>query len=251
MGLSIYVGSKETASFLAATHVAGSMNSEHSPCVGLATGSSPTIMYNDLLDLHKQKKVDLYKASYVMLDEYLALEPNSQFSFRKHLLNTFLTKFEYNVERFVYPEIEELDSQEIILNYLKSLEGLSVTLQILGIGRNGHIGFNEPGSPFDIKVQVVDLSLTTKKDMFNNGWPINSIPDRAVTQGIGQILEAKSIVLLVFGSNKAKALSDAIEGPISVECPASALRLHNNVKIYADLDAIKLLTGTTFEYIEN
>lgn len=205
--------------------------------VGLATGSTPLGLYG----LIAKNNLDLSKVTTVNLDEYVGLEASHPQSYHYFMEENLFSKARPLASYL--PKGDANDLEQATKDYDEVLRENPIDLQILGIGENGHIGFNEPGSPFDATTRVVDLTESTinsNKRFFSEG---ESVPTQAVTMGIGSILEAKQIILMAYGENKAKAVQQMIEGEVSTDLPASALQNHPNVHIILDQEAAKLLSG--------
>ncbi|BDI22363.1 glucosamine-6-phosphate deaminase [Herbiconiux sp. L3-i23] len=210
--------------------------------LGLATGSSPLGLYRVLGELTEAGEFDASGLRYVALDEYLGLPAGSAQSYRSVLEREALEPLRSDPARLAMPDPSAPDPAEEAARYDRSIAATGgVGLQILGIGRNGHIGFNEPPSPFDGRTRVVDLAESTRRDNSRFFDSVDEVPRRAVTQGIGTILEAKRLLLVARGSAKADAVAAALEGPIGEAMPASALRLHPDVTVVLDPEAAALL----------
>lgn len=205
--------------------------------VGLATGRSPRELYRELLAAEARGEVALGSCTYVMLDEYLGLDPGDPRLFRWVLEREFLSMVRGEAPRLVALGGGGADPAQFAAEVAHN----PVDVQILGIGRNGHIGFNEPGSPFDSRTREVDLAETTTADMVAAGWPPQEVPTRALTQGLADIAAAGTVVLLAFGAAKAQALCDALAGEAHPGCPASVLQSHPHAMVFADEAAAALL----------
>jgi glucosamine-6-phosphate deaminase len=206
--------------------------------LGLATGNTMLGIYDDLIAYHKQGQVDFSSVQTVNLDEYLGLEPGDPLSFHSYMHQNFFLHVNINKNNILIPESlpEDIDKEcEAYEKAIKARGGIDI--QLLGIGRDGHIGFNEPSSSLKARTRVKTLTDETLKDNFGS----TEGPRFAITMGIGTIMEAKEIVLVAIGEKKAKAVSLMVEGPVTASCPASALQLHPKVKIICDSEAAQLL----------
>lgn len=210
--------------------------------LGLATGSTPLGLYSLMVKDHKENGTSYKDILTFNLDEYVNLpitHPESYYAFmHKNLFN----QIDIPEENTHVPSGlgEDLDGQ--CKAYDKMIEEHPVDIQLLGIGSDGHIAFNEPGTAFDSGTHVTDLAESTIKDnarFFDND--MSKVPTQACTQGIGTIMKAKNILLIATGANKAQAVKDMIEGPIDEKCPASILQKHPNVWIIVDEPAAALL----------
>lgn len=209
--------------------------------IGLATGSSPIGTYRNMINDHKENGTSYKNVSTVNLDEYVSLNADHDQSYayfmRKNLFDELdIDQTNTNLPCGVAPDLaKECD------RYNGVLAKLVPDVQVLGIGSNGHIGFNEPGTPFDSVTHVVDLTESTIKDnsrLFNS---IDEVPKQALSMGIKNIMQAKSIVMVVSGKNKAEAVKGMVNGEITPNLPASVLQLHPFVTLVCDKDAASLL----------
>lgn len=199
--------------------------------LGLATGSTPEALYKEMVE----SDVDFSHMTSVNLDEYVGLgadDPQSYHYFmREHLFNKKPFK-----ETFL-PNGLATDAKKECDRYDAILESHPIDIQILGIGENGHIGFNEPGSSFDGKTSEVNLTESTIEANSRNFSDISEVPTKAYSMGIGSIMQANKIILLAYGTKKAEAIYQTIKGPITELVPASALQVHPDVTIIVDEEA--------------
>jgi len=213
--------------------------------LGLATGSTPLGLYQELINAHKKQGLDFSGITTFNLDEYLGLAPENQQSYHLVMKNNFFDKTDIVLKNTFFPN----DFAPNFENYDKKIDDCGgIDLQILGIGRNGHIGFNEPGSDFSSKTREVKLSETTIKDnsrFFSakggsaSGGDISQVPKTAATMGISTIMKAQKIILLAGGENKKEIIQKALSGPVTPEVPASILQTHKNVVAIVDKAAAK------------
>ena len=211
--------------------------------LGLATGSTPLGLYARMVKDHEENKTSYTDIKTFNLDEYVGLpitHPQSYYAFMyKNLFNHIDIKDEnVHIPCGIGDDIE-LKAQQ----YDEMIDENPVDIQILGIGSDGHIAFNEPGTSFDSLTHITDLAESTIQDncrFFKND--ISKVPTQAVTQGIATIMKAKNILLIATGENKAKAIKEMLEGEINENCPASILRNHDNVTVILDEDAASLLS---------
>lgn len=212
-------------------------------CVlGLATGSSPVGTYKQLVEWYKKGDLDFSKVTSINLDEYKGLGPDNAQSYR-YFMNTHLFDL-VNIDksRTFVPDGLEPDSEKAcsVYNHIIAREG-GIDLQLLGLGRNGHIGFNEPGEAFEKETHCVDLTESTIEANKRFFACEEDVPRQAYSMGIKSIMQAKKILVVVSGADKADALKATISGPITPAVPASILQLHNDVTIVADADALSKL----------
>lgn len=212
-------------------------------CVlGLATGSSPVGTYEQLIEWYKKGDLDFSKVTSINLDEYRGLAPDNEQSYR-YFMNTHL--FDHvNIDKartFVPDGLGE-DPEETCRAYNAVIERMGgIDMQLLGMGGNGHIGFNEPGASFESETHCVDLTESTIEANKRFFARREDVPRQAYTMGIKSIMQARKIVVLVSGESKARALRDALYGKITPTVPASILQIHNDVTIVADEAARSLL----------
>jgi glucosamine-6-phosphate deaminase len=218
------------------------IRSNPSLTLGLATGSSPKGVYDYLIQDHEANGTTYREVKSVNLDEYIGLpakNPNSYHYFMNQALFNHLDISENNTH-IPNGAARELDHE--CLRYEQLIKELGgIDLQLLGIGQNGHIGFNEPGTPFTSRTHIVTLAENTREANSRFFNSIDEVPTHAITMGIASILESKEILLLVSGERKAEALYKFVNGEISEEFPASALKYHENVTVIADNDALKYI----------
>ena len=216
------------SAILAAKIVADLIREKPDATLGLATGSSPVDVYHELVKMYRNKEVSFHKIKTLNLDEYVSLSADHEQSYayfmRKHLFD----KIDIQKENTHIPNGVAPDLREECLRYDGIIESVGrVDLQILGIGHNGHIAFNEPSDSFSTSTSLVSLTPSTVKANSRFFKPHESPPTWAITMGIGSILKAKRIILLAFGEGKARALERALFGPITPTLPASALQLYS------------------------
>ena len=228
----------------AARIVAAAVKSNPKIVLGLATGSTPLGMYEELISLHRSSGLDFSRATSFNLDEYVGLAKDNRQSFHYFMHSNFFSRVNFSPDKINIPD------GSLRPNYAEYCEGYEraiksaggIDLQILGIGRNGHIGFNEPNSSLASRTRLKELTLETMEDN-RRFFPTGAeIPECAITMGIGTILETRRILILATGKSKAAAVAKAIEGPISSSVSASALQLHPDVTFIIDEDAAYALT---------
>lgn len=226
----------------AAKIIVDKIKEDDSAILGLATGSSPISTYNCLIQAYKDGEISFKNVKSFNLDEYCGIpasDPNSYYTFmHENLFNSIDIK-ESNVR---VPEGNPSDVQAFCKSYDEDIKAAGgIDIQILGIGRNGHIGFNEPADEFTkgtYKVALTESTIDANKRFFEK---IEEVPREAITMGVESILDAKEIILIANGTDKAQAIHDMIKGEISPSCPASILQKHNNIHIFIDKDAASLL----------
>ena len=213
----------------------------HNPaCVlGLATGSTPVGMYKQLITWYEKGDLDFSQVKTVNLDEYVGLEPTHEQSYRRFMQVNFFDHININPANTNVPDGLAADPAGECTWYNEVIRKMGgVDLQVLGMGRNGHIGFNEPGNAFELETHVVDLTESTIEANARFFSSRDEVPRQAMTMGIKSIMMARKILLMVSGEDKADAVKAAFTGPVTPQVPASILQLHPYVTLVADKAAM-------------
>ncbi len=212
-------------------------------CVlGLATGSTPIGTYAQLVEWYNKGDLDFSNVTTVNLDEYKGLNRENDQSYYYFMNEHLFSKVNVNHERTFLPDGTEKDSEKACADYNQIIEDVGgVDLQLLGLGHNGHIGFNEPGDVFKAKTHCVDLTETTIKANQRFFASIDDVPRQAYTMGIQTIMQARKILVVVSGEDKAGIVKEAFFGPITPRVQASVLQLHADVTVVADEAALSLV----------
>lgn len=206
--------------------------------LGLATGSSPLGLYKQLALAVSEGRADFSQAQGFALDEYIGIPVTHEQSYRQTLINEVcsvigLPVSQLNVPQGVAESVEAIEAAALAYDKkIKSVGGVQV--QILGIGANGHLGFNEPGSALRSRTRIKRLASQTREDNARFFDGIEHVPTHCVTQGLGTVLEAKRLVLVATGAGKADAIANAVEGALSASCPGSVLQLHEDAVVVLD-----------------
>lgn len=205
-------------------------------CVlGLATGSTPLQVYGELCRRHRDDGLSFAQTSTFNLDEYLGLEPGHEQSYRHFMQTHLFEHIDIDLTRTHFPDVHASDISAASDDYERQLlQSGGIDLQLLGIGTNGHIGFNEPGTPPSSLTRVVDLALSTIQSNQRFFESAEQVPKQAITMGIASILRGRKIVLLATGDAKATAIAGAIQGQMSSDNPASFLQTHPDVHFVLD-----------------
>jgi len=244
----IFKNSNE-ASILVAHEIADLIRekeSQNKPCVlGLATGSSPIKVYEELIRIHKEEGLSFANVITFNLDEYYPMDKNNIQSYFYFMHEHLFNHIDILPENINIPngKVSSEDLYQSCIDYemkIKAVGGLD--FQLLGIGRTGHVGFNEPGSHLNSGTRSITLDHITRLDAAPAFLGIDNVPRKAITMGIGTVLSAKRIVLLGWGANKAEILKDTVEGEITSEVPATYLQHHNNTSFIIDESASSELT---------
>lgn len=210
--------------------------------LGLATGSTPLGIYSRLVRAHQEDGVDFSRVRTFNLDEYLGLPAGHRQSYR-HFMNTHLFQgLNIPPENIRFPPTSPPHLSARCREYEAEIREVGIDIQILGIGSNGHIGFNEPTSSLASRTRIKTLTRKTLDDNSRFYGPGEMQPQMAATMGIGTILTARRICLQAFGRKKAEAIRATVEGPVSSFWPGSALQLHEDVRLYLDPDSASLLS---------
>ncbi len=212
-------------------------------CVlGLATGSTPIGTYAQLVEWYRKGDLDFSEVTTVNLDEYKGLTKDNDQSYYYFMKDNLFSKVNINPDRTFLPDGMEPDSDKACADYNKIIAEVGgVDLQLLGLGHNGHIGFNEPGMAFEAETHCVNLTESTMKANQRFFASMDDVPRQAYTMGIKTIMQAKKILVVVSGQDKAAIVKEAFFGPITPKVQASVLQLHNDVTIVADEAALSLV----------
>jgi glucosamine-6-phosphate deaminase len=212
-------------------------------CVlGLATGSTPLEMYRELIRLHKETGLDFSQVTTFNLDEYVGLGPTHSQSYRAFMQQNLFEHLNLDSSRTHVPDGRALDFESYCRQYEQRIKDAGgIDLQVLGIGSDGHIAFNEPGSSLGSRTRLKTLASETIRDNARYFGSEDKVPRLAVTMGVGTILESRRCLLLAFGPHKATAIRDTVEGPVTAQVTASALQLHREVICVFDEAAARLL----------
>lgn len=238
----LIVRSYEELSLEAALRIADVVKSKPDAVLGFATGSTPIGCYRELIRLHRVEGLSFSRVSTFNLDEYVGLPPEHPQSYHYYMFQNLFNHVDVKREKIHIPNGLAEDLEAECRRYEEAIkQSGGIDLQILGIGRNGHIGFNEPGSPFDSRTRVVKLSDQTRMDNSRFFKSLDEVPTHAITMGIATIMEAKRIILLASGEAKAEAVAKAVKGPKTVMVPASALKDHPDCLFILDRGAASLL----------
>lgn len=210
--------------------------------LGLATGSTPIGMYEELVAMYKRGEVDFSNVTTFNLDEYYKLPIENENSYYSFMMNTLFNHINVKKENIHLPNGMTDNVEEECRNYEEKIkEAGGIDVQLLGIGGNAHIGFNEPDENLNVNTNLVDLTEKTIRDnsrFFDNE---EDVPKKAISMGIASIMKAKKIILLASGEGKAEAIRDMTNGYISTKVPASILQAHQDVTLIIDKDAAKLI----------
>lgn len=209
------------------------INEKPNMTLGLATGTTPIPLYKNLIEAYKNKQVSFKDITTFNLDEYIGLDKTHEASYAYFMRNQLFDHIDIKLENTFIPS-GILEPQVAISEFQKALDAHQVDIQLLGLGSNGHIGFNEPGTPFNSTTHQTDLALSTIEDNSRMFDSIEDVPTQSITMGIQDIMRASKIILIATGEQKAEAVYGMIHGPVDENLPASILQKHKDVVIYLD-----------------
>ncbi len=226
----------ETTSVMAARLVARLVREKPNAVLGLATGSTPLMLYKELVRLHQEEGLDFSGITTFNLDEYIGLPRDHEQSYYTFMWKNLFSQINILPENVHIPDGMAADVPLACAEYEQAiLEAGGIDLQVLGIGSDGHVGFNEPTSSFASRTRIKTLTRQTLKDnarFFNDDD--SRVPHHCITMGIGTIMDAGCILMLAFGEKKAEAIASMVEGPVASVVPASILQHHARAKVFID-----------------
>lgn len=227
----------------AAQILASQIQNKPDSVLGLATGGTPVGMYQELIKMYENKELSFEQVKTFNLDEYVGLDKDHPQSYHAYMYENLFNHVDIKKENVNLPDgrAEDLE-QECAAYEQKIKEAGGIDLQVLGIGHNGHIGFNEPNTPFQAVTHVVDLDERTIQANSRFFDSIDEVPRKAISMGIKSIMQAKKIMLMATGADKAEIIAKALQGPVTPEVPASVLQLHPNVTVVLDKEAASKLS---------
>lgn len=213
--------------------------------LGLATGSSPLAVYDELARRYREGRVSFAQARAFMLDEYVAIPADHPERYYNVIVRDFLSKVDFAQDAVRSPDGLAEDPQAAAEDYDRAIaEAGGIDLQILGVGTNGHIAFNEPGSAADSRTRVLELTEQTRRDnsrFFEHN--VDAVPARCVSQGLGTIMESRRVFLIALGTPKAAAIHELVEGQVSLDWPITQLHNHARVSVLVDAEAASRLSA--------
>lgn len=233
----IVVKDYQAMSDLGAEIIANTIKANPNCTLGLATGSSPIGTYQNLVKSYQDNEISFKNVKTYNLDEYCGISRSHPQSYYYFMHDNLFNHVDINEENVHIPMISNTNLEEDCKAYNDMLNNASIDLQLLGIGGNGHIGFNEPGTPFTQETFIVELTDKTRQDnkrFFNS---IDEVPTHAITMGISNIMKAKRILMLISGANKADTVVKLLSGDVTTDFPASILNEHPDVTVIVDQDA--------------
>ena len=242
--MNLVILTKKEADQKVSEEIINLINSKKDCVLGLATGSTPEGVYANLIKANQEGKVSFKNVTTFNLDEYVGLEETHPQSYRYFMNDHLFSHVDIDLNRTHVPGNKGDENDLSVYDENIAKHG-GIDLQLLGIGSNGHIAFNEPGTPFDSLTHIVTLKESTIKDNSRFFNSIDEVPTSAITMGLKSIMNAKKIILMAFGKNKAHAICTMFTKEPNIDLPASILQNHNDVTIYCDEDAASLLVAET------
>ena len=237
--MKIFIDTPEKVAEMAAQRYVELLKEKPDAILGGATGSTPLLLYAELARLNKAGEVSFAQAKSFNLDEYVGLDGDHDQSYRYFMDKNLFEHIDIDMAKTRVPSGI---NTEIAAEYDKEIEAAGgIDMQLLGIGNNGHIGFNEPGTPFGSITHVVELTESTREANARFFESIDEVPTHAVTMGIKTVMNARKVILIATGKAKAPIVKEFIQGPVTEEVPASVLQLHPNVEVFLDHEAASLL----------
>lgn len=233
--MKIVINEKQEINNLVSNEIIRLVKSNPQAVLGLATGGTPLGIYEELIKDHQENKTDYSNIITFNLDEYYDLDPSHPESYHSYMDKNLFSGININLENTHFPDMNNPES------YTNLIEQHKIDFQILGVGSNGHIGFNEPGTSFESITHYVTLAESTRKDNARFFNSLDEVPAKAVTMGLKDIIRSKRIVLIAFGANKAQAIKQLVDGTESETWPVTILQRHPYVTLYLDKEAASLL----------
>ena len=232
----------DTIGALAADAVVALLTGKPTAVLGLATGSSPLSVYAELIRRHQAGEVSFARSRGFLLDEYVGLPAEHPQRYRSVIRRELEEHVDFPPGAIAGPDGLADDLPAVCAAYERAIaDAGGVDLQLLGVGSDGHVAFNEPGSSLSSRTRIKTLTARTRADNERFFEPPDEVPHHVLTQGLGTILEARHLVLIAQGAGKAAAVHDLVEGPVSASCPASVLQLHPHATVLLDDDAASQL----------
>ena len=228
----------EEASLIAARHVAHVVRQKPDAVLGLATGATPLSLYRELVRMHRDEGLDFGRVTTFNLDEYVGLAPNHAASYHTFIHENLFAHVNVQPSKIHIPDGLTHDVPAFCRDYEEAIRAAGgIDLQVLGIGTDGHIGFNEPSSSLASRTRIKTLTPRTRLDNVAAFGTPEAVPFHVITMGVGTIMDAREILLLAFGTKKSAAIAAAVEGPVTSMSPASILQMHPVAKCIVDRTA--------------
>jgi glucosamine-6-phosphate deaminase len=244
---------KQAASQIGARIVAKLMKTKYDCVLGLATGSTPLHLYKELIRMHKKENLDFERVTTFNLDEYVGLSEHHPASYNRYMWLNLFDHINIPKHQVHIPDGEAPDIPAFCKQYEGSIKAAGgIDLQVLGIGTDGHIGFNEPSSSLASRTRIKTLTQQTRKDNASFFESEDQVPHHVITMGVGTIMDSRKCLLMAFGEKKAEAIANMVEGPINAMVPASILQMHpESIVIVDETAASKLTRADYYRWVYN
>lgn len=252
--MEIVIQPTPNAASLIAAHIVANLVRDKPDCVlGLATGSTPLAMYHELVRMHRDEGLDFSRVTTFNLDEYVGLPPEHPQSYHAFMRENLFQHINVPTDRIHIPNGMANDVPAECARYETAIRATGgIDLQVLGIGTDGHIGFNERSSSLASRTRIKTLTAQTRHDNARFFGSPEDVPMHVITMGVGSIMDTRQVLLLAFGENKARAIAEAVEGPITAMNPASILQMHPVAKALLDEPAAaKLAHADYYRWVYN
>ena len=232
----------ETASRLAARVIVRLLRVKPDAVLGLATGSTPLLLYRELIRQHAAGEADFRLVRTFNLDEYIGLAPEHAQSYHSFMWQNLFRHINIDPQNVHIPDGRAADVPAFCARYEEQIRAAGgIDIQVLGIGTDGHVGFNEPSSSLASRTRIKTLTVQTRRDNARYFGSEDQVPHHVITMGVGTVMDARQCLLLAFGTAKAPAIAAAVEGPITAMNPASILQMHPTAKVFLDEPAATAL----------
>ena len=240
--MQVYVETPEQIAAHAASIYKEILDQKPDAVLGFATGSTPLDLYAELIRLYEAGELSFKDVTTFNLDEYVGLEPTHDQSYRYFMDTNLFTHIDLDPAAVHIPSGIDTSAENLAAYDEAIAQAGGVDMQLLGIGCNGHIGFNEPGTPLESLTHVVELTDNTREVNARFFDSLDDVPTHAATMGIKTVMNARKLLLIALGESKADAVRATIEGPVTADCPASVLQLHPDVVVFLDEGAASKLS---------
>jgi glucosamine-6-phosphate deaminase len=243
----IILPTPEEASAVAARLVARQIREKPASVLGLATGGTPCGLYRELARMHSEEALDFARVTTFNLDEYIGLDPSHQASYHYFMAENLFRHINVPPTHIHIPNGMTADVPAHCEAYEQGIKDAGgIDLQILGLGSDGHLGFNEPGSSLASRTRIKTLTERTRSDNTRFFAESATVPHHVITMGLGTIMESRMCLLLAFGRGKAEAVAASVEGPVTASVPGSLLQFHPRTKVIIDVEAASHLTRADY-----
>ena len=239
----IIENSAQSTCILAARFIANAVREKPNCVLGFATGQTTQLLYKELARMHAEEGLDFSAVHSFNLDEFVGLDEEDSGSYRAYMHDHLFKYINIKEENIFFPDVKADDIPAACKAYEERIASLGgVDVQVLGIGVEGHIGFNEPTSSLASRTRIKTLTQRTIQDLSENFPSASDVPSQVLTMGVGTIMDSKKVLLIATGQEKAEIVRKTIEGPVTAMVPASTLQMHSVTKVFLDAEASQSLT---------